>query len=80
MYMYSYENEGLHVCLNNMPYAYNCFFVFYKYRSAVTIHKFCGLKDGRYDNEELVDLIKNSESFEMYKINIHRCDVLVIGK
>lgn len=32
-----------------------------------TIHKWCGLEDGRHQNEELAHLIKTDERFENAK-------------
>lgn len=45
-----------------------------------TIHKFFGLRDGRYSNEELLQLINNHEKYECIKTNIYEIKCLVIDE
>lgn len=45
-----------------------------------TIHKWCGLEDGRHQNEDLVHLIKTDERFENAKRNITETDCLIIDE
>ena len=45
-----------------------------------TIHRFCGLADGRHRNEELVDLLMHSEYYNGYRTNICTVQALIIGK
>jgi len=45
-----------------------------------TIHKCLGLKDGRYTNDELVELLSSEESHEKLKRNICAMDCLTIDE
>ncbi|KAK3103655.1 hypothetical protein FSP39_020791 [Pinctada imbricata] len=45
-----------------------------------TIHRFCGLADGRHQNEELVDLLMHSEYYDGYRINICTVQALIIDE
>ena len=44
-----------------------------------TIHRFTGILDGRYTEEELLNLIEESESHHIYRENIRMVQVLIIG-
>jgi len=48
--------------------------------TVTTIHKFIGLMDGRFDNEELVKNLMQNERFEIYKHNILYTNVLIIDE
>jgi ATP-dependent exoDNAse (exonuclease V) alpha subunit len=50
------------------------------YGTVSTIHKFVGLKDGRYENDELLNLIVNDENFVDIKDNINSMDTLIIDE
>ncbi|CAG2223975.1 PIF1 [Mytilus edulis] len=45
-----------------------------------TVHKFLGLKDGRYSNEELVSLLQSNESLSTKNKNIKTIDCLIIDE
>jgi hypothetical protein len=45
-----------------------------------TIHKCLGLKDGRYTNDELVELLSSEESHEKLKRNVCAMDCLIIDE
>ena len=45
-----------------------------------TIHIFVGLKDGRYENDELLNLIVHNENFVDIKNNIKSMDTLIIDE
>ena len=45
-----------------------------------TIHKFVGSKDGRYENDELLNLIVHDENFVDIKNNIKAMDTLIIDE
>ena len=47
---------------------------------AMTLHRFCGLEDGRHSNNELVNLIKNDERFSPTKQRIINTDILIIDE
>ena len=48
--------------------------------NATTLHKFAGLGDGRYSDDELLNLIKTDERYIKTKINISTADVLIIDE
>lgn len=45
-----------------------------------TIHRFAGLLDGRYDNEQILKLMNESETFERPRYNIIHTDTLIIDE
>jgi KaiC/GvpD/RAD55 family RecA-like ATPase len=45
-----------------------------------TIHKFVGFKDGKYENDELLNLIVHDENFVDIKNNIKSMDTLIIDE
>lgn len=45
-----------------------------------TVHSWCGIGDGRYSNENLLDKISNNEHFLIYKNNILTTDCLIIDE
>jgi ATP-dependent DNA helicase PIF1 len=45
-----------------------------------TIHKFMALKDGRYENDELVDLIMSDENYADTKENILAVNTIIIDE
>ena len=44
-----------------------------------TVHRFCGLKDGRFTNEDLVNPL-NSETHTKQKENLLSVNTIIIGK
>ena len=44
-----------------------------------TVHRFCGLKDGRFTNQDLVNLL-NSEIHKKQKENLLSVNTIIIGK
>ena len=48
--------------------------------NATTLHKFAGLGDGRYSDDELLNLIKTDERYIKTKNNISTADVLIIDE
>ena len=48
--------------------------------NATTLHKFAGLGDGRYSDNELLHLIKTDERYIRTKNNISTADVLIIDE
>lgn len=51
-----------------------------KHFGTSTVHKFFALKDGRYENDELVDLIMSDENFSDTKENIISVDTIIIDE
>ena len=45
---------------------------------ATTYHRWCGMRDGRYTNDELLDKINNDDDFKLVKERIINTDVLII--
>ncbi|VDI61513.1 Hypothetical predicted protein [Mytilus galloprovincialis] len=48
--------------------------------TVTTIHRFSGILDGRYGNEELVNLMFVSEMYETQRSNIINTDTLIIDE
>lgn len=48
--------------------------------SVGTIHKFSGILDGRYDNDELVKLVSESDHFDKQRQNILNTETVVIDE
>lgn len=51
-----------------------------KHFGTSTVHKFFALKDGRYENDELVDLLMSDENFSDTKENIFSVDTIIIDE
>lgn len=51
-----------------------------KHFGTSTVHKFFALKDGRHENDELVDLIMSDENSSDTKENIISVDTIIIDE
>ena len=47
---------------------------------AMTVHRWCGIQDGRYSVSELCELVKSNEKFSAAKNRILETDVLIIDE
>lgn len=47
---------------------------------AQTLHKWSGINDGRYLNEEIIHLVKTDEKFSQAKLNIETVETLIIDE
>ena len=52
----------------------------FKEENACTLHKWTGLSDGRYSNDQLLHLISTDEKYEKVKENILKVDYLFIDE
>ena len=51
-----------------------------QYRSAQTLHKWCGLGDGGIQTKSLVHLVCNDERYSETRQRIMRCDILIVDE
>jgi len=51
-----------------------------QFSNAVTLHSWCGIRDGRYSIERLIKLVTTDEAFSKAHNNILQCDVLCIDE